>query len=124
MKTMRSSVPVLLALVFLLAGLAGLMASGLHSSRYLATAPRTPAPEVMRTVPRTLNGEVVYLTLEEDLQLSFEWQNGVRAFGLGIALIILYLGMMAKRMEQWDNSCGRYIKEDNSSSARSSRGRL
>lgn len=88
------------SLILLLPGLAGLVASASLSTHYFDTSPRNPSPDESRTVPRTINGEVVYLTLDEDGQLDFLRYYGVRAFGVGLGLGLLYLGLMATQLER------------------------
>jgi len=92
------------SLILLLPGLAGLVASASLSTHYFDTLPRNPVPEDSRTVPRTLNGEVVYLTADEDSQLDFLRYYGVRAFGIGLGFGLLYLGLMATQLEQSHSS--------------------
>ena len=100
------------ALVFLLPGLAGLVAHASLETRYFDTLPRNPVPEDQRTVPRTINGADVYLTLEEDQQLDFLSYYGLRAFGVGIVLGLFYLGTMATNLEQWHTSTGYDQRDD------------
>jgi hypothetical protein len=92
------------ALLFLLPGLAGLVANASLSTHYFDTLPRFPVPEDLRTVPHTLNGQVIYLTPDEEQQLYVFRHYGVRAFAIGVVLGILYLGMMATHLEQWHST--------------------
>jgi hypothetical protein len=92
------------ALVFLLPGLAGLVANASLSTHYFDTLPRTPVPAESRTVPRTLNGEVIYLTAAEDEQLDSLRYYGLRAFGVGMVLGLFYLGLMATHLERWHST--------------------
>lgn len=93
-----------LALLFLLAGLAALLANASLSTHYFDTMPRNPDPDGMYTVPHKLNGAVIYLTEDEDRQLYLLRHYGVRAFALGIAFGVLYLGKMATHLEKWQHS--------------------
>ncbi len=93
-----------LALLFLLPGLAGLVAHAALSTHYFDTRSREPEPEHSRTVPRTLNGQDVYITVQEDEQLDFLRYYGLRSFGIGVGLGLLYLGAMATNLERWHNS--------------------
>jgi hypothetical protein len=93
-----------LALLFLLPGLAALVANASLSTHYFGTMPRTPAPEENRVVRRALNGQVVYLTLDEDSQLDFLRYYGARAFAIGLGVGLLYLGLMATQLEQFHST--------------------
>jgi len=97
------------ALLFLLPGLAALVANAMLSTRYFDTMPREP--QEMRTVPHTLNGQVVYLTEHDDRQLNDLRYYGLRSFLLGMALGVLYLGAMATSLERWHNSEGYEAEE-------------
>ena len=92
------------SLLFLLPGLTGLVANAMLSTSYFDTMPRMPEPEENRTVPRTLNGQVVYITTEDDQQLNFMQYYGLRAFWVGVGLGILYLGAMGSHLEQHQSS--------------------
>jgi hypothetical protein len=92
------------ALLFLLPGLTGLVANAALSTHYFDTRSREPEPAFLRTVPRTLNGQSVYLTEHEDQQLDLLRYYGLRSFGLGIVLGLLYLGAMATNLERWLDS--------------------
>lgn len=92
------------ALLLFLPGLAGLVGSATLSTHYFDTRSREPEPARYRTTPRTLNGQVVYITAHEDRQLDLLRYYGVRSFAIGIALGLLYLGAMAANLERWHES--------------------
>jgi hypothetical protein len=81
----------ILALVFLLPGLAGLVVSAVISTSYLDTLPRSPAPEQLRVVPRNIHGTVVYQTEKEDRRLSLMEDSSVAVFVIGLGLGLFYL---------------------------------
>jgi hypothetical protein len=95
------------ALLFLLPGLACLVANASLTTHYFDTVSREPVPDDDRTVPRELNGVVVYLTEGENTQLNQLRYYGMRVFGIGCALGLIYLGYMATHLEQ-----GRSSEED------------
>jgi hypothetical protein len=92
------------ALVLLLPGLAGLVANAMLSTHYYDTLPRVP--QGMNIVPHTLNGQVVYLTADEEGQLNDLRYYGMRCFLAGVGLGLLYLGAMAINLERWRSSDG------------------
>jgi len=92
------------ALVFLLPGLAGLVADATLSTHHFDTQPRNLVPAEQRTVGRTLNGQVVYLTMEENEQPDSLRYYGLRAFGIGAGLGLLYLGAMASHLDRYQDS--------------------
>jgi hypothetical protein len=73
------------SLLFLLPGLAGMLASATISTYYLNTLPKSPAPEEMRLTPRNIHGTVVYQTPDENRRLNLRsippW--GSSCWGLG-----------------------------------------
>ena len=82
------------ALVFLLAGLAGLIASAAISTHYLVVMPQKPAPEELRVIPRSIHGVTVYQTTKENRLLN-DWEyTSVGIFLVGLTLSAIY-------MEQW-----------------------
>lgn len=91
MKLTKMAALRILALVFLLPGLAGLVVSAVISTSYLDTLPRSPAPEELRTVPRNIHGTVVYQTLQEDRRLSIMEDSSVGVFVIGLGLGLFYL---------------------------------
>ena len=93
-----------LALFLLLPGLTGLVADASLATHYFNARSRTPEPALHRNVPRSLNGEVVYLTPLEDQQLDLLRYYGLRSFGIGIALGLLYLGAMSAHLERFRES--------------------
>ena len=94
------------SLLFLLPGLAGLLLSTMVSMHYMDTLPRSPAPEELRTVPREINGYVVYQTAEEDRRLDLleDSSTGVFVIGLGMSFVTL---------EKWGSYRSREAEEDN-----------
>jgi hypothetical protein len=80
------------SLLFLLPGLAGLIVSAMISLNYGSTMPKWPVPEQARTVPRSINGQVVYQTEQEDLKLNEIEFASVGVFLVGAALGLVYLG--------------------------------
>lgn len=93
------------ALLCLLPGLAGLVISAVVSTYYMDTLPRWPAPEQMRTIPRNINGFVVYQTVEENRRLSLLEGSSVTVFVVGLALGLVYL-------EKWGGSRGSEPDDD------------
>jgi len=114
MKSAKLGLLRFISLMCLLPGLFGLVASASLSTHYFETMPRATDGE--RTVPRTINGEVVYLTGDEDSQLDFFRYYGVRAFGVGFAVGLLYLGLMATQLERWQRSDEDELGEQSSES--------
>ena len=78
-----------LALLFLLPGLAGLVVSAMMSTNYLDNLPRTP--EGARIIPRTISGEEVFQTQEEDRRLDLLEYTSVGVFVIGLGLSLVYL---------------------------------
>ncbi|MDR3751536.1 MAG: hypothetical protein P4K94_08635 [Terracidiphilus sp.] len=93
------------SLLFLLPGLAGLIISAMISTHYLGTLPKWSTPEEMRTIPRNINGTVVYQTQEEDRKLSLIEDSSVGVFVVGLGLGLVYL-------EQWGSSRATASEED------------
>ncbi len=104
MKATRLAALRLIALFFLLPGLAGLIVSAVISTNYLDKLPKFPAPEEMRIIPRNIHGTVVYQTEEENRRLNlFEYSStGVFVLGLGLGLVYL---------EQWGGIRARDAEE-------------
>ena len=105
MKTSQLVFLRIVALIFLLPGLAGLVVSAMISTHYLETMPRMPAPEELRMTPRNIHGTVVYQTAEEDTRLSLIEYSSVGVFVIGLGLGIVYL-------EQWSSARAREAEED------------
>jgi hypothetical protein len=93
------------SLLLLLPGLAGLIFSAMISTQYLNTLPSAPDPQEMRMVPRSVHGNVVYQTKEEDRQLSMIEDISVSIFVVGMVLGILYL-------EKWSVMRAQAAEED------------
>jgi hypothetical protein len=91
MKLAKMSALRILALVFLLPGLGGLVVSAVISTSYLGRLPQSPAPEELRTVPRNIHGTVVYQTAKEDERLSIMEDTSVCVFVIGLGLGLFYL---------------------------------
>jgi hypothetical protein len=92
------------SLMFLLPGIAGLVVSAMISLNYGSTMPKWPVPEQSRTVPRSINGQVIYQTEEEDLRLNEIEFVSVGVFLVGATLGLVYLGKwgMARAMASDD----------------------
>ena len=94
MRAARLSTLKFFALLFLLPGLAGLIASAMVSAHYLEAMPRVPAIEAARVVPREINGTTVYQTADEDSKLDLLEYSSVGIFLVGLVLGVVFL-------EQW-----------------------
>lgn len=81
----------LLALVFLLPGLAGMIFSAMTSTSYLENMPKRPDPAAMRMTPRNIHGVVIYQTAEEDRRLTVMEDASVGVFLVGLTLGLVYL---------------------------------
>jgi hypothetical protein len=90
-----------IALLVLLPGLVGLVANAALSTHYFDSRSHYPQPDRMQTIPRTLNGQVVYLTDKEDQQLDLLRYYGLRCFIVGVGLGLIYLGAVAVNLERW-----------------------
>jgi hypothetical protein len=106
MKTARLATLRFFSLLFLLPGLAGLVISAMVSTHYMDTLPRSPAPEELRTTPRSINGAVVFQTVEEDRRLDWMEYTSTGIFVIGLGLSFVYL-------EKWGNYRSRELDEDN-----------
>ena len=91
MKAARLTTLKFFALVFLLVGLAGLIASATISTHYLDVMPRVPVPEELRIVPRSIHGVTVYQTTKEDRLLNTWEFTSVGIFLVGLTLSAIYL---------------------------------
>jgi hypothetical protein len=96
MKAARLATLKFFALVFLLFGLAGLIASATISTHYLEVMPRVPTPgeptpDETRIVPRSIHGVTVYQTAKEDRLLSTWEYSSVGIFLVGVTLSVIYL---------------------------------
>ena len=94
MKAARLATLKFFALVFLLVGLAGLIASAAISTHYLAVMPQKPTPEELRVVPRSIHGVTVYQTTQENRLLNTWEYTSVGIFLVGVTLSAIY-------MEKW-----------------------
>jgi hypothetical protein len=81
----------LLALLFVLPGLAGLIVSAVISTYYLQSLPTMPIPIEMRMIPRNIHGTVVYQTKSEDRRLTVMEDTSVGVFLVGLGLGLVYL---------------------------------
>ena len=81
----------LLAFLFLLPGLAGLIVSATISTYYLQTLPKKPMPIAMRMTPRNIHGTVVYQTEAEDKRLTVIETTAMSVFFVGLGLSLVYL---------------------------------
>jgi hypothetical protein len=82
------------ALLFLLPGLAGLIVSAMISTHYLDTMPRQPVMEQHRFVPRSIHGNTIYQTPEENRKLNVIEYTSVGIFVIGLVIGLVY-------MEKW-----------------------
>jgi hypothetical protein len=96
MKATRLTALRFFALLFLLPGLAGLIASAMISTRYLDAMPKAPVSVEGRVVPREIHGTVVYQTLDENRRLNLIEFSSVGLFVIGLGLGLIYL-------EKWRN---------------------
>jgi hypothetical protein len=88
------------SLVLILPGLAGLIISAMISVHYLDTMPKWPAPPELRTVPRSIDGVVIYQTAEEDRRLNIIEYSSVGVFLVGLGLGLVYLEKWGARQSQ------------------------
>jgi hypothetical protein len=70
MKSAQLAALRILALLFILPGLAGLIVSAMISTHYLEVMPRGPVLVEGRIVPREIHGIVVYQTADVNRQLN------------------------------------------------------
>ena len=91
MKAARLATLKFFALVFLLAGLAGLITSAAISTHYLVVMPQKPTPEELRVVPRSIHGVTVYQTTKENRLLNTWEFTSVGIFLVGVVLSVVYL---------------------------------
>lgn len=95
MKTARLATLKFFALLFLLFGLAGLIASAAISTHYLVVLPRVPAPgptpDEFRSLPRSIHGVTVYQTAKENRLLNMWEFTSVGIFLVGVTLSVIYL---------------------------------
>jgi hypothetical protein len=105
MKTARLGTLKFFALLFLLVGLAGLIASATISTHYLDVMPRVPTPGELRIVPRNIHGVTVYQTAKEDQLLNWWEYSSVGVFLVGLVLSAVYL-------EKWGSIQAGASKED------------
>lgn len=94
MRAARLATLKFFALVFLLAGLAGLIASAAISTHYLVVMPQKPVPEELRVIPRNIHGFTVYQTEIENRLLNTWEFTSVGVFLVGVTLSAIY-------MEKW-----------------------
>lgn len=87
------------ALLMLLPGIAGLVASAVVSTNYLLNLPRFPAVEEQRMIPRNIDGVVIYQTQEEDDRLTVMEYSSVSIFAVGMVLGIVYLEKWSSRRQ-------------------------
>jgi hypothetical protein len=90
------------AMVLLLPGFLALVTNASLKTHYFDTRPRMA--DDLYTAPRTLNGQVVYLTDKENRQLNQLWYYGVRGLVAGLGLWILSCGVTAFDLERYRNS--------------------
>ena len=100
MKTSQLRMLKFFAVLFLLPGLAGLIASAMVSTHYADALPRWPAPEQNRIIPRGIDGITVYQTAREDHTLTLMEFGSVSIFGIGLVLGLIYLEKWGSRQSQ------------------------
>jgi hypothetical protein len=81
----------LLALLFLLPGLAGLIVSAAMSTYYLQSLPAKPMPIAMRMTPRNIHGTIVYQTKREDEMLTAMEYTSIGVFLVGLSLGLVHM---------------------------------
>jgi hypothetical protein len=81
----------LLALCFLLPGLAGLILSSMISVSYLENLPKMPDPPSMHVRPRLIHDVTVYQTAAEDRRLDMIEYSSTTVFVIGLGLSLVYL---------------------------------
>ena len=94
MRAARLATLKFFALLFLLSGLAGLIASAALSTHYLVVMPQKPDLQNMRVVPRNIHGVTVYQTVKEDRRLRRWEYSAIGVFLIGVTLSAIY-------MEKW-----------------------
>lgn len=90
-----------LSLVLLVAGLLGLAANAALLSRFSARPSIAP---VLNSISRTWNGRTIYVNAEEDRLLGLLRLIGLSALAAGGGAGILFMGIVAFRMEPWHGS--------------------
>ncbi len=105
MRAARLATLKFLALLFLLPGLGGLIASAMVSTHYLQALPKLPAPEQDRIIPRGIHGITVYETAQEDRNLNLMEYSSVGVFSIGLILGLVYL-------EKWGAAQTRAAEEE------------
>ena len=81
----------IMALSFLVPGLAGLIVASMISVTYLDVMPRLPDPATMRVIPRMIHGVTIYQTEEEDWKLNLIEYSAMTVFLIGLGLGMVYL---------------------------------
>ncbi len=87
----RPNMPLLklVALLFMLPGMCGLVVSTMVSANYLETMPKVPTEQ--QTIPRNVHGSIVYQTQAQDYRLSAMEYSSVSIFLIGLILGVIYL---------------------------------
>jgi hypothetical protein len=80
-----------IALTLMLPGLAGLITSAMISVHYLDSMPKFASPQELRTVPRSIDGVVIYQTVAEDRNLDLIEYSSVAVVLTGLAFGFVYL---------------------------------
>jgi ABC-type transport system involved in cytochrome c biogenesis permease subunit len=96
----------MMALSFMLPGLAGLIVSSMISITYLDVMPRLPDPATMRIIPRMIHGVTVYQTRGEDQKLDLLEYSSITLFLIGLGLGLVYL-------KRWGDVCALGGEADN-----------
>lgn len=91
MKAARLATLKFFALLFMLPGMGGLIASAMVSAHYLDTLPKWPVLEENRVIPRGIHGTTVYQTAQEDWNLNLLEYSSVAVFSVGLVLGLVYL---------------------------------
>jgi hypothetical protein len=78
-------------MVFLLPGLAGLIAASMISASYQENLPKMPDPQMMRMTPREIHGLTMYQAATEDRRLNIIEYSSSAVFLVGLGLSLVYL---------------------------------
>lgn len=110
MKAVQLAALRFFALLFLLPGLAGLIVSAAISTHYADTLPRSPAPEQLRIIPRSIAGVIVYQTVEENRDLNLIEGVSVGVFIFGLALSVVYLEKWGSAQQPFGEEEGQIVE--------------
>jgi hypothetical protein len=100
-----------IAIMLILPGVAGLIFAAVLSGHYLNTLPQLPVPQQQRTLPRSIQGIVVYQTVEEDQKMDLIEYASFGSFALGLILSLIYMegaGFQTSEFEEEDGLTGNF----------------